>query len=66
MTAPTLTDFLAAPGTALSDGPLAMIFAEDETAGDHQKTKRNHENERGGEQEHDPNYENLSPRNDFR
>ena len=31
MTAPTLTEFLAQPGTALAKGPLAMIFAEDET-----------------------------------
>ncbi|RXV66368.1 hypothetical protein C6W92_04165 [Roseovarius sp. A46] len=40
MTAPTLTDFLAAPGTALADGPLAMIFAEDETEID--STLRHH------------------------
>jgi hypothetical protein len=31
MTAPTLTEFLAAPGTALAKGPLATIIAEDET-----------------------------------
>ncbi len=31
MTTPTLTEFLARPGTALAKGPLAMIFAEDES-----------------------------------
>jgi len=38
--APTLKDFLAAPGTALSKGPLAMVFAEDETEID--STLRHH------------------------
>jgi len=40
MTAPTLKDFLAAPGTALARGPVAMIFAEDETEID--STLRHH------------------------
>jgi hypothetical protein len=31
MTTPTLTEFLARPGKALAKGPLAMVFAEDET-----------------------------------
>ncbi|MFB9150705.1 glycosyltransferase family 2 protein [Roseovarius ramblicola] len=40
MTAATLKQFLAAPGTALAKGPVAMIFAEDETEID--STLRHH------------------------
>jgi hypothetical protein len=40
MTAPTLKDFLAAPGKALARGPVAMILAEDETEID--STLRHH------------------------
>ncbi|PKQ13677.1 MAG: hypothetical protein CVT70_01590 [Alphaproteobacteria bacterium HGW-Alphaproteobacteria-1] len=40
MTAPTLTAFLAQPGTALSKGPVAMVFAEDQTELD--STLRHH------------------------
>jgi len=40
MTAPTLKDFLAAPGTALAKGPVAMVFAEDDTEID--STLRHH------------------------
>ena len=40
MTAPTLTEFLAAPGTALAKGPVAMVFAEDEVELD--STLRHH------------------------
>ena len=40
MNAPTLTEFLASPGTALAKGPVAMIFAEDEVELD--STLRHH------------------------
>ncbi|MGX0902870.1 hypothetical protein ACSSV8_001435 [Roseovarius sp. MBR-79] len=40
MTAPTLTAFLAQPGTALAKGPVAMVFAEDTTELD--STLRHH------------------------
>lgn len=40
MASPTLKQFLAAPGTALAKGPVAMIFAEDETEID--STLRHH------------------------
>jgi len=40
MTAPSLKDFLAQPGDALEKGPVAMIFAEDETELD--STLRHH------------------------
>lgn len=40
MTTPTLTEFLAAPGAALSKGPVAMVFAEDEVELD--STLRHH------------------------